>query len=75
VIKAESVGGLPRLGDLLVEDSWRQLLAPELAKPSWADLEAFVHSEWAGSQMVFPPKHAIFRWGSKNCFRGAASHA
>ena len=62
VLKAEAAGGLPRLGDLLVEDSWRQLLGPQLASPGFADLEAFVRSEWGGSQMVFPPKDCVFRW-------------
>lgn len=61
VLKAEAVGGLPRLGELLVEDSWRHLLSSELDKPYFADLEAFVRSEWAGSQMVFPPKDCVFR--------------
>jgi hypothetical protein len=62
VLKAEAAGGLPRLGDLLMEDSWRQLLGPQLASPGFADLEAFVRSEWGGSQMVFPPKDCVFRW-------------
>jgi hypothetical protein len=62
VLKAEAAGGLPRLGDLLVEDSWRQLLGPQLASPGFADLEACVRSEWGGSQMVFPPKDCVFRW-------------
>lgn len=67
VTRAEAAAALPRLGDLLVEGSWREALAGEMAKPYWNDLEAFVRSEWGGSQMVFPPKHAIFRcacvWG------------
>lgn len=63
MLKAEAVGGLPRLGELLVEDSWRHLLSSELDKPYFADLEAFVRSEWAGSQMVFPPKDCVFRCG------------
>jgi uracil DNA glycosylase len=61
VLKAEALGALPPLSDLLVEDSWRQLLRPELAKPSFAELEAFVRSQWAGSHMVFPPKDCVFR--------------
>ena len=35
---------------------------PALPHPQYfAGLEAFVASEWRGSQMVFPPKDAIFR--------------
>ena len=124
VRRAEAVGGLPQLGELLVEESWRELLGAELDKPyfagaprrsqsinqsvnqsaisqstagfvwfaaSWglppepehegqyrcithrvllpstcAELEAFVRSEWGGSQMVFPPKDAVFRCASPN---------
>ena len=62
VMRAEAAGGLPRLADLLVEDSWRAALAGEAGKQYWADLEAFVRAEWGGSQMVFPPKHDVFRW-------------
>lgn len=62
VLRAEAAGGLPRLSELLVEDSWRRLLGAEFGKPYWAELEAFVRAEWGGSQMVFPPKDCIFRW-------------
>lgn len=62
VVRAEAAGGLPRLADLLVEDSWRGALEKEMGKAYWADLEAFVRAEWGGSQMVFPPKHDIFRY-------------
>jgi len=63
VLKAEAAGSLPPLADLLVEPSWRAALGAELAKPYFAELEAFVRSEWGGSQMVFPPKDSVFRWG------------
>lgn len=61
VLRAEATGGLPRLSELLVENSWRRLLGREFDKPYWTELEAFVRAEWGGSQMVFPPKDCIFR--------------
>lgn len=63
VVRAEQTRRLPHLADLLVERSWRAALAGERGKPYWAGLEAFVRAEWGGSQMTFPPKHAIFRCG------------
>ena len=38
VIRAEQAGGLPRLGDLLIEPSWREALEWEMDKAYWADL-------------------------------------
>ncbi len=64
VLRAEAAGGLPRLSELLVEGSWQRLLGREFDQPYWAELEAFVRAEWGGSQMVFPPKDCIFRWGA-----------
>ncbi|GAB4820528.1 hypothetical protein N2152v2_007574 [Parachlorella kessleri] len=61
VIGCERSGTLPALRDLVIEDSWRQLLASEFDKPYFADLERFVQGEWHGKAMVFPPKDAIFR--------------
>ncbi len=63
VIGCERSGTLPALRDLVIEDSWRQLLASEFDKPYFADLERFVQGEWHGKAMVFPPKDAIFRCG------------
>ena len=61
-LKAEAAGVLPQLDELLVEASWRTALAPQLGGECWAELQAFVHSEWGGKQMVFPPKDSVFRW-------------
>jgi hypothetical protein len=61
VIGCERAGTLPALRDLLVEESWRDLLADEFGKPYFRDLERFVQAEWGGKAMVFPPKDAIFR--------------
>jgi uracil DNA glycosylase len=71
--KAEAAGVPPRLTDLLVEDSWRSLLHAELDKPFFTQLEAFVRSEWAGGQQVFPPKDAIFRCCCRQEAHGATS--
>ncbi len=60
VIRAEQAGSLPVLHDLLLEDSWRELLGSEFSKPYFKELERFVHAEW-GKHMVFPPKDSIFR--------------
>lgn len=38
VIRAEQAGGLPRLGDLLIEPSWREALEGEMGKAYWGDL-------------------------------------
>lgn len=38
VIRAEQSGGLPRLGDLLIEPSWREALEGEMDKAYWGDL-------------------------------------
>lgn len=61
VVAAERAGGLPRLGDLLTEPSWRALLEGEMGGGYFQDLEAFVRGEWAGGQLVFPLKDCIFR--------------
>lgn len=61
VIGCERSGSLPGLASLLVEPSWAALLGEELGRPYFRDLERFVHAEWGGSKMVFPPKDAVFR--------------
>ena len=50
----------PALSDLLMEDSWREVLQSEFQKPYWTKLQQFLHEEW-GSQKIFPPQHLIFR--------------
>lgn len=61
VIKAEKMGSVPCLSDLLIEESWRSLLGEELSKKYFTELEAFVRSEWTSGKLVFPPKDSIFR--------------
>lgn len=61
VIRAEQSGSVPILGDLLIEPSWRDLLADQLTKPYFNDLQSFVQSEWKGGKLIFPPKDSVFR--------------
>lgn len=42
MIGCERSGTLPALADLLVEESWKALLAEEFKKPYFRDLERFV---------------------------------
>lgn len=42
-----------------IEESWRSVLQPEFDKPYFAELAAFVRSEYASTQ-VFPPASLIF---------------
>lgn len=44
-----------------VEDSWKAALAGEMAKPSFQQLQKFVHGEWAGPTPVYPPPELVFR--------------
>lgn len=60
VIKSEQAGDLPRISDLLIEESWKIILKDEFSKSYFEKLEKYVRSEW-NSHMVFPPKDAIFR--------------
>ncbi|GIL88411.1 hypothetical protein Vretifemale_16384 [Volvox reticuliferus] len=51
-----------RLSSLLVEQSWREVLAGELAGANMRQLEVFLQGEWApGRKPVFPPKDCIFQ--------------
>ncbi|GLI66874.1 hypothetical protein VaNZ11_010865 [Volvox africanus] len=63
VSESNAPGGPPlRLFSLLVESSWREVLAGELAGANMKQLEAFLQGEWApGRKPVFPPKDCIFQ--------------
>jgi uracil-DNA glycosylase len=61
VIRAEKMGSVPILSDLLIEESWRSLLGEEMSKKYFTELESFVRSEWTTGKLVFPPKDSIFR--------------
>lgn len=61
VIRCEQNGTVPMLGDLLVEESWRQVLGSEFEKGYFKSLEKYVRQEWTSGQLVFPPKDCIFR--------------
>ena len=58
--EAKAQGVQPTLSELLVEDSWRQILGSEFQKPYWTKLQQFLHEEWA-SHKIFPPQHLVFR--------------
>ena len=61
VAQAAGAGQLPRLGDLLVEGTWRQQLETELSdKIYFRHLQKYLHAEWV-KQKIFPPKPLIFR--------------
>ncbi|GIL64197.1 hypothetical protein Vafri_18170 [Volvox africanus] len=63
VSESSAPGGPPlRLSSLLVESSWKEVLAGELAGANMRQLEAFLQGEWApGRKPVFPPKDCIFQ--------------
>ena len=60
VSAASARGALPELQALLVEPTWREVLAAEFEKPGIKQLQRFLHREWA-EQKVFPPQAEIFR--------------
>lgn len=43
-----------------LHDSWKNILQQELRQPYIKELIAFLESEWAGKQAVYPPKEHIF---------------
>lgn len=61
VIRCEQSGTVPMLGDLLVEESWRDVLKSEFDKGYFKSLEKYVRQEWTNGQLVFPPKDCVFR--------------
>ncbi|KAM7278329.1 hypothetical protein ACFE04_005463 [Oxalis oulophora] len=50
----------PRLGDLLVDQTWLDAIPGELDKPYFNNLCKFVESEMSGNVQIFPPQHLIF---------------
>ncbi|KAG6758069.1 hypothetical protein POTOM_038403 [Populus tomentosa] len=53
--------GHVNLEELLVEDTWREVLPGELEKPYFKNLCKFVESEISnGSVAIYPPQHLIF---------------
>ena len=60
VATASARGALPELQALLVEPTWREVLAAEFDKPGAKQLQQFLHREWA-EHKVFPPQAEIFR--------------
>ncbi len=44
----------------LIPPAWREILASEFEKPYFRELDSFVESEYATSQ-IFPPQEQIFR--------------
>ena len=60
VATASARGALPEVQALLVEPTWREVLAAEFDKPGAKQLQKFLHREWA-EHKVFPPQAEIFR--------------
>jgi uracil-DNA glycosylase len=53
--------GHVNLEELLVENTWREVLPGELEKPYFKNLCKFVESEISnGSVAIYPPQHLIF---------------
>lgn len=45
---------------VVLEESWKQLLLPEFGKDYFIKLKQFLQSEKAGKQVIFPPGKQIF---------------
>ncbi len=60
VAAASARGAPPDLQELLVEPTWREVLAAEFDKPNAKQLQRHLHRDWA-EQKVFPPQAEIFR--------------
>lgn len=53
--------GYVKLGELLVEETWSEVLSGELQKPYARKLCEFVETEICrGSTPIYPPQHLIF---------------
>jgi uracil-DNA glycosylase len=46
--------------DVVLEESWKKVLAPEFEKPYWENLSTFVKKEYL-SKKVYPPPLNVFR--------------
>ncbi|KAJ6357348.1 hypothetical protein OIU78_005244 [Salix suchowensis] len=61
VSNSKGSSGHVKLEELLVEDTWREVLPGELEKPYFKNLCKFVESEISnGSVAIYPPQHLIF---------------
>uniref|UniRef100_A0A6M2F6F0 Uracil-DNA glycosylase n=1 Tax=Populus davidiana TaxID=266767 RepID=A0A6M2F6F0_9ROSI len=61
VSSSKGSSGHVNLEELLVEDTWREVLPGELEKPYFKNLCKFVESEISnGSVAIYPPQHLIF---------------
>ncbi|XP_011013514.1 PREDICTED: uracil-DNA glycosylase [Populus euphratica] len=61
VSNSKGSSGHVNLEELLVEDTWREVLPQELEKPYFKNLSKFVESEISnGSVAIYPPQHLIF---------------
>lgn len=49
----------------LIPAEWLEIVKDELGKPYFANLAAFLSSEWQNSSyQVYPPKHQIYSWAA-----------
>lgn len=46
--------------EVQIEESWKQLMAPEFQQPYFAALREFLLQEKAAGQVIYPPGHQIF---------------
>ena len=60
VEQAKALGVPPILEDLLIDESWREALSGEFAKPYMRKLGNFLSAEWQ-QHSVYPPQPLIFR--------------
>ena len=60
VEQAKALGVPPKLEDLLIDESWREALSGEFAKPYMRKLADFLSAEWQ-QHSVYPPQPLIFR--------------
>lgn len=60
VEQAKALDVPPKLEDLLIDESWREALSGEFAKPYMRKLANFLSAEWQ-QQSVYPPQPLIFR--------------
>lgn len=60
--QAKALGVPLKLEDLLINESWREALGAEFAKPYMRKLADFLSAEWQ-TKSVYPPQPLIFRFG------------
>lgn len=62
VAAASREGRPPLLLDLLIEPSWKEVMASHMNSTSFTKLQSFLDGEWGKGTVVFPPQDSIFRY-------------